>query len=560
MTTVEAESMKSIEDSSEKEKVTQSQIELIRTLESAGHRVHQYPNGLIVGVRLDGLRSTRGVHIDVVYILDMDFARFGKGAIAMQASILEIINQPLEKVLSDVGLVERLDVRHVGLPRRKVPIRSIRSSSGKSCSMLHDTMTVYVVSDEVRPSRDLSWLTDSSRLVTKDGFALAYQSDLRSRVPELESQVSGEKWDVLNQGILRGLYSMLALAFSILGASIGVYGLIAGEGSVALSLGSAALSGIACCLLFISSQKMIDAFKHSSIIEETGLNAVGDKLRIEKTYLEYGTQLNLLGDLGFSISSLMIGAADALATGDLPVAATSMSMVVDECVRMSPGSSESDTEALLTGDKGLERFLGLFRGYGSEEDTEYTGLALVYTEILTLHMDSLNEDSLISHLSALNNHLFEIGAIRADAKDAIDELLIRKATDEWIQESLEFEEKARLEEAQLETDRLEAECQAGEQSELTELNDEIASSSVDEVEVSSDEVHEEEIEHEVDLEDPIIETESVIEMEPEIDPDSEGTKQDRLEDLVTGADVAKRIKYRPASDDEDPWGWKVESR
>ena len=73
-------------------------------LEVTGHFTTRYPNGLTLGVRLEAIPGTRGVHVDVIYVLDLREAEFGKSGLAMRAAVLESINRSLPRVLGDVGL------------------------------------------------------------------------------------------------------------------------------------------------------------------------------------------------------------------------------------------------------------------------------------------------------------------------------------------------------------------------------------------------------------------------------------------------------------------------
>jgi len=85
-------------------------------LEVTGHFTTRYPNGLTLGVRLEAIPGTRGVHVDVVYVLDLREAEFGKSGLAMRAAVLESINRTLSRVLGDVGLDEFMNEQTVLTP------------------------------------------------------------------------------------------------------------------------------------------------------------------------------------------------------------------------------------------------------------------------------------------------------------------------------------------------------------------------------------------------------------------------------------------------------------
>ncbi|MFX1369688.1 MAG: hypothetical protein ACFFAY_13920, partial [Promethearchaeota archaeon] len=73
-------------------------------LQALRHYTCEYPNGLCCGVRLEAIPGTRGVHVDVVHVLDLREAEFGNSGLAMRAAILEGVNRPLSRILADVGL------------------------------------------------------------------------------------------------------------------------------------------------------------------------------------------------------------------------------------------------------------------------------------------------------------------------------------------------------------------------------------------------------------------------------------------------------------------------
>ena len=98
-------------------------------LEVTGHFTMRYPNGLTLGVRLESIPGTRGVHVDVVYVLDLREAEFGKSGLAMRAAVLESINRSLPRVLGDVGLEEFMNEQTVLTPWGRVRLPLLRGSS-----------------------------------------------------------------------------------------------------------------------------------------------------------------------------------------------------------------------------------------------------------------------------------------------------------------------------------------------------------------------------------------------------------------------------------------------
>ena len=106
--------------------------EISAALEVTGHFTVRYPNGLTLGVRLESVPGTRGVHVDVVYVLDLREAEFGTSGLAMRAAVLESINRSLPRVLGDVGLEEFLKEQTVLTPWGRVRLPLLRGSSGKT--------------------------------------------------------------------------------------------------------------------------------------------------------------------------------------------------------------------------------------------------------------------------------------------------------------------------------------------------------------------------------------------------------------------------------------------
>ena len=56
------------------EKVEEYDIE--SALKLTEHFTSRYPNGLTLGVRMEGVPGTRGVHVDVIFVLDLRKAEF----------------------------------------------------------------------------------------------------------------------------------------------------------------------------------------------------------------------------------------------------------------------------------------------------------------------------------------------------------------------------------------------------------------------------------------------------------------------------------------------------
>ena len=77
----------------------QKEYDISRSLKLTGHVTTRYANGLTLGVRMEAIPGTRGVHVDIVFVLDLREAAFGKGGLAMRAAVLETVNRDLDRVL-----------------------------------------------------------------------------------------------------------------------------------------------------------------------------------------------------------------------------------------------------------------------------------------------------------------------------------------------------------------------------------------------------------------------------------------------------------------------------
>ncbi|MHA1287697.1 MAG: hypothetical protein ACTSPB_09875 [Candidatus Thorarchaeota archaeon] len=383
------------------------------------HFTSRYPNGLTLGVRMEGVPGTKGVHVDVVFVLDLRKAEFGKGGLAMRAAVLETVNRPLERVLSDVGLDDFLSEHNVITPFGRVRLPLMRGMENGSISLMHETRTVYVITENAKPSADLTWLTETGRIVTADQFALIRQSDARSRLPDLKKSVVGTKWNLLEIGISRGWFGVLSLVASAIGLSSAIAVVLAGSGSLLIPIIASAASGIVGGWLLSSSRRSVSSFVETLSKEQEQLRTIGDATRISKSIEENEEKLELIGHVNFVVSPLVAEAAAAMKSSNLEKTVNLACTVLDECVRLSP--IESTSKSLLMGDSGLRRFIGLFEYLGGNIEEE--NLALGYVGLTGHLLRPINFGEAVSHLTELVNSLYNIGAIRPDIKEGIDDHL-----------------------------------------------------------------------------------------------------------------------------------------
>ncbi|MGY5855885.1 MAG: hypothetical protein RTS72_04745 [Candidatus Thorarchaeota archaeon] len=406
--------------------------EISAALEVTGHFTVRYPNGLTLGVRLESVPGTRGVHVDVVYVLDLREAEFGTSGLAMRAAVLESINRSLPRVLGDVGLEEFLKEQTVLTPWGRVRLPLLRGSSGKTESLIHETRTVYVITEGTKPTMDLTWLTDTGRVVTPEEFILIRRSDARSTLPDLKKSVLSNKWALLENGLSRGWFGVLALAGLIIGVAASLSVLTVGSGSLIVPLLASALSGLAGGWLLQSSRNSINGFVTSISDEQKVLDRLGDADRISKSIIENEDKLILIGDLNFVVSPLIATAGRALEEGDVDAAVSASCSVLDECVRLAPLESNSNSITMRSSDVGLRKFLSLFEDLGGVDEEE--SLALAYVGLTGHVTKAIQFGEAVEHLTQLNNALYQIGALRLDIKASIDDHLNKRAMKEAVEE------------------------------------------------------------------------------------------------------------------------------
>ncbi len=498
-------------------------------LEVTGHFTVRYPNGLTLGVRLEGVPGTRGVHVDVVYVLDLREAAFGRSGLAMRAAVLESINRSLSRVLGDVGLEEFMKEHTVLTPWGRVRLPLLRGTTGKTESLIHETRTVYVITEGTKPTMDLTWLTDTGRVVTPEEFVLIRRSDARSALPELKKSVLKDKWALLQNGVSRGWFGILALAGVIIGIAASLSVLTVGSGSLIIPLLASALSGLVGSGLLQSSRNSINGFVTTLSDEQKVLDRLGDADRISKSILENEDKLVLIGDLNFVVSPLIATAGRALEEGDVDGAVSASCSVLDECVRLAPLESDSKSTAMKSVDVGLRKFLGLFEDLGGVEEEE--SLALAYVGLTGHVTEAITFGEAVKHLTQLNDSLYHIGALRPDIKESIDDHLNKRAMQETIE---------KIEKEIASDDDIALEQDSKSESEPIKV-EEVEVTNEQEVEDDNAELHEMMLHASLE---PIATNEGAVET-------SVNTKSDEPEMQLTGADVVtartrkqKKKKYK----------------
>lgn len=417
-------------DSEETEEVIESikeeEYDIIRALKATGHEVCTYPNGLMLGVHIEGIPGRRGVHVDFVYVLDLRRTSFGKAPLAMQAAVLETLNRDLSEVLQDIETDHTLSMVTKKTLKGKIDLPLLKANPKHPGTMMHHTRTVYVITGDGRPKTDFSWLTEPSRVLHADAFLLARRSDMRSFLSEMQNRILLDKWELLGDSITKGWFGILSMIFGLIGLLSLVGVLLASEGSILIPLVATATGSLVGIWMTRESRRNVDEFNELLREEQAKVNRVGDGYRIDTSILNNEDMLNLQRDLGFVVSPLLASVAGSISIGDYDNAVSSACLVLDECVRFSRRGDSTH------GDDGLSKFIGLFQWFNVDiDDAE---LSVCYAG-LTNHLNSpLSEDEVLRQCTVLSDSLYNVGILRPTVKDRIDDLMNQRA----MKENLEY--------------------------------------------------------------------------------------------------------------------------
>ncbi len=407
--------------------VVTKEYDVVRILEKTGHHTSLLDNGISVGVRFSGIPDTCGVHVEVVHVLDLRNARLGRSMTGMKTHVLNSINKPLEVIFNDLSLTNQLVDKSIRTLWGKVPLRMIAPSKAamrkKRTSMIHETRTVYVVTNEVRPSYDLTWLTDGSRILSINEFTIARSSDARSALPEIKNGIDTEKWDALQRGTMTSFYALLGVSLASIASLSILFAIIEQSWLFPVSGILLIASTLMTAYYSIISRRQIGLFRTSLQVESAELSSIGDTKRITETLKETHSHMTIINDLNFIIPTLVGSAVESLIEGNVNDAVHYSSVVLDECVRLAPDGYIPE-DNLFVADRGLSKFIGLFHYLGVHfEDGEEEALALAYSAISGHAESPLTGDEVVTHITGLSFALFNSGILSPQLKDSIDDSL-----------------------------------------------------------------------------------------------------------------------------------------
>lgn len=398
--------------------------DVIAILERADYLTKSYVNGLTTGLRFQGLPSTKGVHVDVVHILDLRKVNFGKAVLGMKAAVLEKTHRSISSILSEFEYIEQYEEKSLRTFSGRINLPMLRSKNLRHSSLIHHTRNVFVVTTDLGSTLDFSWLTRRDHIVDLSQLAMALKSNVVSQ-KDVSSFIVQEKWDMLGKGYNRGIWSILMLVLSITGFASLIAGLIVNSETLLLAF-VASVFGLLGALVFLyTSRNYMNKFQETILTEQNLLSKQCDSRRISESLSELEHEMNMVQNLTFSVSALMASAGDAIESANLEEAIRNACEVLDDCVSNSPDVSSSD--GLIT-DSGLRRFIALFDHLGV--NTEDFELQHAYVALTGHGETPLTIEEVIRHLSVLNNSLYNAGIIRPDTKDRIDNMLNNR--DAWL--------------------------------------------------------------------------------------------------------------------------------
>ena len=419
-------------------KAETTESEVITHLEKNEYRICEYPNGLILGLRMQSIPGSKGVHVDVVHVLDLRKAEFGRTQIAMQSAFLDNMSKDLRHLLEDVGLGHMFEVQEVITPFGRAHLRVLRPPRSSRPSLIYETRSIYGVHSDisVAPST-VDWLTKPGKIVRATEFPLLHESDFRSSLQDVRSAIEQEKWKLLETGYKAAWWSLLPLILAIASTMGLVASLATMSGSLSVPVVVAAASFPLFVWLARHGVSRLEMFNDSLNREEAKLETAGDLARIREEVRANEEKLRLVGGLSFIVTPLMGSAGLAVKSGDYESGVSSLCAILTECVMHAP---KLEGDKASAADLGLKKFLELFVHLGVDlTDDEEMALCLAYAALTGHQTTPLSKHELLHHMGVLNNSLFDCGILSADVKSSIDDMMNYGAAGELLVEMADDE-------------------------------------------------------------------------------------------------------------------------
>jgi hypothetical protein len=384
-------------------------------------------NGMTVGIRFQGVPHTRGVHADVVFVLDLREMSYSRAQLSMKTALLDKLNRGVEVILKDMDAADRYNERVLRTVKGKIRLQMLKSKNLRSCSLLHETRTIYIVTPEGGSTVDFSWLQENKRMVTINEFPTKL-FELKTNPLSQENMqklITSEKWDSLQIGYVRGIWAVLGFILAGIGA-FSVWGAAMENSSSILGLGAIFVGTALGLVLLTNARNLISEFIESIENEHNLLAETSDGLNIQKAITDLEDENNLIKDLIFTVSSWMAAACNAIESGSIDLAVEYGRKVIEECIK---GSSDDETglseEVKVLKDSGLKRLIGLIERLGVK--TEGMDLQVAYLALTGHAQNALDFKEVVTHLGALSQAFYEAGIIKPDTKDMIDDMLGKRS-------------------------------------------------------------------------------------------------------------------------------------
>jgi hypothetical protein len=407
---MEAEENVTVEKKAEDEEVSDIQ----QVLEDASFQSKTYPNGITTGFRFKGIPGTRGVHVEVVHVIDLRVASFGTTNFARKSAILARTNRDIGSILAEHKMHDRYTEKRIWTMKGRITLKMLRTQNLRTCSLIHQTTNVYAIHDGMGTGIDFSWLMNRNHVLSIEELYRTLKGDTL-HVKGLQEYILPDKWENIQKGYERSIEAILTLSLGF----VGIFSLMASitlqNRELIWSLLGILIGFVSSSFLTLNARKYLTKFLESVTNEFKLLSERCDVERLNKACLEKDDQMTLVNELNFSISSLMGAASDAIEAAKVDEAVAKVNEILDELIEMSPIESEDEE---IT-ESGLRKVLGLFESFGI--DTSDYKIQHAYVAFTGHRETRLSIEEATRHLASLNNALYATGIIRPEAKDKIDD-------------------------------------------------------------------------------------------------------------------------------------------
>jgi hypothetical protein len=407
---LEAKENENVKKKMEDEEVSDIQ----RVLKDASFRAKTYPNGITTGFRFKGIPGTRGVHVEVVHVIDLRVASFGNTNLARKSAILARTNREIGSILAEHKMHDRYMEKRIWTVKGRITLKMLRTQNLRTSSLIHQTTNVYAIHDGTGTGIDFSWLMNRNHVLSIEELYRTLKGDTL-HVKGLQELIIPDKWEDIQKGYERSIEAILTFSLGV----VGIFSLMASitlpDRDLIWSLLAILIGFVSGAILTLNARKYLTKFLESVTNESKLLSERCDVERLDKACLEKDDRMTLVNALNYLISGLMGAASDAIEAAKVDEAVVKVNEILDELIEMSP--VESDDEEIS--ESGLRKVLGLFESFGI--DTSDYKIQHAYVAFTGHRETRLSIEEVTRHLASLNNALYATGIIRPEAKDKIDD-------------------------------------------------------------------------------------------------------------------------------------------